>query len=136
MENQKSAIGLDGNLAAAIGYPIGLLALILIFIEKENKFVRFHAIQSLVWGIICAVVWTIALILAILLFFSGAIAGAATGSSGVGTVVGILGMLALLVFIVVSVGWFVSIIYAAVKSYGGARVMLPVAGKLAEKWSS
>ena len=51
MENQKSAIGLDGNLAAALGYPIGIIALILIFIEKENKFVRFHAIQSIVWSL-------------------------------------------------------------------------------------
>lgn len=136
MENQKSAIGLDGNLAAAIGYPIGLLALILVFIEKENKFVRFHAIQSLVWGIVCAVVWTITLILAILLFFGGSAAGFASGSTAVSVIVGILGLLALLAFIVVSLGWFVSVIYAAVKSYGGARVMLPVAGKLAEKWSS
>ncbi len=136
MENQKSAIGLDGNLAAALGYPIGLIALILIFIEKENKFVRFHAIQSLVWGIICGVVWTIALILAIVLFFGGSAAGFASGSTGVSVIASILGLVALLAFIVVNVGWFASVIYAAVKSYGGARVKMPIAGNLAEKWSS
>lgn len=42
----KSALGLDGNVTALIGYIIGIVALILFFIEKENKFVRFHAIQS------------------------------------------------------------------------------------------
>lgn len=136
MENQKSAIGLDGNLAAALGYPIGLIALILIFIEKENKFVRFHAIQSVVWGLVMAVVWSISLILAILLFFGGSFVGFASGSAVIGTILSIIGILALLALIVVSIGWFVSIIYAAVKSYGNAKVMLPIAGKLAEKWSS
>jgi uncharacterized membrane protein len=42
MQNQKSALGLDGNVTALIGYIIGILALVLIFIEKDNKFVRFR----------------------------------------------------------------------------------------------
>ena len=51
MQNQKSAIGLDANITALIGYPIGILALVLIFIEKDNKFVRFHALQSVLWSV-------------------------------------------------------------------------------------
>ena len=42
----KSALGLDGNVTALIGYIIPLVALILVFMEKDNKFVRFHSIQS------------------------------------------------------------------------------------------
>ncbi len=43
----KSAIGLDGNLAAALGYPIGILAIICLIMDKENKFVKFHALQAI-----------------------------------------------------------------------------------------
>ena len=35
MQNQKSALGLDGNITALIGYPVGIVALILVFIEKR-----------------------------------------------------------------------------------------------------
>ena len=49
MQNQKSALGLDGNITTLIGYLIPLVALILIFIEKDNKFVRFHSFQSVFW---------------------------------------------------------------------------------------
>ena len=47
MDTGKSALGLDGNVAAALGYPIGIIAIISLIIEKENRFVRFHAMQSL-----------------------------------------------------------------------------------------
>jgi len=136
MENQKSAIGLDGNLAAALGYPIGLIALILIFIEKDNKFVRFHAIQSLLWGLLLGIVWSIALVLTILLFFGGALAGAATNSGIIGIIVSLLGWVAFLLLFILGIVWFASIIFAAVKSYGGAKFSFPLVGKFAEKWSS
>jgi uncharacterized membrane protein len=47
MDTGKSALGLDGNVAAAIGYPIGILAIICLVMEKENRFVKFHALQSI-----------------------------------------------------------------------------------------
>src|SRR5687767_15678485 len=47
MDTGKSALGLDGNVAAALGYPIGIIAIISVIMEKENNFVKFHAIQSL-----------------------------------------------------------------------------------------
>src|SRR5829696_5969738 len=49
MQNQKSALGMDRNVTALIGYLVGIVAIILIFIEKDNKFVRFHALQSVLW---------------------------------------------------------------------------------------
>ena len=45
MDTGKSALGLDGNVAAAIGYPIGIIAIISLIMEKENRFVKFHALQ-------------------------------------------------------------------------------------------
>ena len=75
MENysptSKSAIGLDGNVAAALGYVIGILGLINFLIEKENKFVKFHGINR------CSiqvrhrrgftVVWIVLIVLAIVM---------------------------------------------------------------------
>lgn len=50
----KSSIGLDQNVAAALVYALGFLGGILfLMIEKRNRFVRFHAMQSaLVFGVI------------------------------------------------------------------------------------
>src|ERR1044072_1070565 len=47
MDTGKSALGLDGNVAAALGYPIGIIAIISLIMEKENRFVKFHALQSI-----------------------------------------------------------------------------------------
>ncbi len=69
MQNQKSALGLDGNITALIGYPIGIVALILIFIEKDNKFVRFHAFQSLLFWVAVTVVWIVLFIFTFILAF-------------------------------------------------------------------
>jgi uncharacterized membrane protein len=67
MQNQKSAIGLDGNVTALIGYLIGIVALVLIFIEKDNRFVRFHAIQSVLWGVGCTIAFIAIMIVGMIL---------------------------------------------------------------------
>lgn len=44
----KTSIGLDANVAGLLAYALGLVSGIVLFvIEKENKFVRFHALQSI-----------------------------------------------------------------------------------------
>ena len=44
---EKTSTGLDANLAAALSYLVGFITGILfILVEKENRFVRFHAMQS------------------------------------------------------------------------------------------
>src|SRR5215831_21350060 len=42
-----SSIGLEANVAAGLGYLIPLIGLIFFFIEKSNRFVRFHGAQSI-----------------------------------------------------------------------------------------
>ena len=42
--------GLDPNIAAAISY-IWIVGVIFFILEKENKFVRFHALQSILFGV-------------------------------------------------------------------------------------
>jgi uncharacterized membrane protein len=44
---EKTSTGLDANLAAALSYLLGFVTgIAFLLLEKENRFVRFHAFQS------------------------------------------------------------------------------------------
>lgn len=44
---EKTSAGMDANVAAALSYLVGFVTgIIFLLVEKENKFVRFHAMQS------------------------------------------------------------------------------------------
>ena len=126
MSGGKSALGLDGNITALIGYPIGIVALILIFIEKDNKFVRFHALQSVLWS----VGLTVAVIVVMIV---GSILGVV-----VSMVSSTLGFVVWAIFALLYLAWFVALfgglIYGAIKAYGGETTKLPFVGNMAEKW--
>jgi uncharacterized membrane protein len=48
--NGKSSLNISENIAALIAYLFGWLSgLIVLLLEKESKFVRFHALQSLIF---------------------------------------------------------------------------------------
>lgn len=45
----KTSIGLQPNVAALLSYILGwITGLVIFLLEKENKFVRFHALQSII----------------------------------------------------------------------------------------
>jgi uncharacterized membrane protein len=141
MDTGKSALGLDGNVAAALGYPIGIIAIIVLIMEKENRFVKFHALQSILlhaaW-IICAIVFVL---LFIIFTIVGAVAGVASSAAGSsagalgGIFSSILGLLLFLVWMVAILAYLIGLIMAAVKSYQGEMFKLPIVGKMAEKWT-
>jgi len=103
----KTSTGLDENVAGLLCYVLGWISgLVFILIEKENKFVRFHALQSIiVFGIL-----TVASILIGWIPFIGWVIG------------GLISVLALVLWIVLMV-----------KAYQGEKYKLPWAGDLAEK---
>jgi uncharacterized membrane protein len=106
----KTSTGLEENIAGLLCYTLWWVSgLIFLLIETENKFVRFHAIQSIiVFGF-----------LNILILFFGWI-------PVFGTVVSSLaGGLAFVLWVVLMF-----------KSYHGTIYKLPISGELAEKWSS
>jgi uncharacterized membrane protein len=127
MQNQKSAIGLDGNVTALIGYIVSIVALVEIFIEKQNRFAKFHAIQAVLFHVamwvVFTVIWIVTFILALIL---GKI---------IGGFAGIIWLLATLIFLVWLVAYLGGVILGAVKSYGGAMFKFPIIGGMAEKWS-
>jgi len=116
---KKTGSGLDPNIAALLAYFFLLLGgIIFILIEKENKFVRFAAAQSIILGILWAAIWFI------LPFLIGAMA-IATG--GIGAVVALLVPLISLAFLII---W----IMLMVKAYQNQEWELPVIGKIARKY--
>ena len=134
MDTGKSAIGLDGNVAAALGYPIGIIAIICLIMDKENRFVKFHALQSILlhvgFIVVAIAVWLIGIVLLIV----GVAASAAASNAG-GAIGGLVGMLFGLIWLVVIIAYIGGLIYAAVKAYQGNKFVLPIIGGMAEKWT-
>jgi uncharacterized membrane protein len=131
MDTGKSALGLDGNVAAALGYPIGIIALISLIMEKENRFVKFHALQSILMHVAFWVVLIAAWFIGIVLAIGSAAASAATDSGAIG---GLFGSLFGLLMFALFVAYVGALIFGAVKSYGGNMFKLPVIGNMADKW--
>lgn len=126
MQNQKSALGMDGNVTSLIGYLIGIVALVLIFIEKDNKFVRFHALQSVLWSVaITVAIIVVAIVGTIISMVLAAVSG---------TLAWIVGMLFMLVYVGLILALLGGLIYGAIKSFGGEMTKLPFVGNMAEKW--
>lgn len=122
----KSALGgLDGNIAALIGYIVWPIALVCLIMDKENRFVRFHAVQSLVYHAAAVIVF-LGLVI-VLTFLSIMLAFARLGE--------LSGLLWLLYMVVVIV-YIAGLVYAAVKAYGGDEFKLPIIGNMAEKWAN
>ncbi len=47
LHTEKTSTGFDANVAAALSYLVGFVTgIVFLLVEKENKFVRFHAMQS------------------------------------------------------------------------------------------
>ena len=55
----------DDKLWAALGYPIFIIALIMLFLEgkKDRPFIKFHAVQALALNV---VLWVVIIILSII----------------------------------------------------------------------
>lgn len=106
----KSSTGLEENIAALLSYVVGwVTGLIFFLIEKDSKYVKFHAMQSIItFGALMIISWILTIIPVI------------------GWVLGmLLGILA-----------FVLWILLMIKAYKGEKYKLPVVGDLAEKWSA
>jgi len=121
-----------GILGIAFGYISFLVPLIIYFIDKENKFIAFHAMQAFLLGVTMTI---ISIILGIIsaIVVANAIAGAAILSpyawgAGVGAVVAIGAIGA-----VIGVIFFIFAIIALIKGMKYEIYEIPLFGKAAEK---
>lgn len=118
---QPTSIGMDENIAGLLCYLLPIVGLVFFFIEKENKFVRFHAVQVIILALTIMVV-----------------------SIGIGILSAILSMLKLgwvslfitgpFVLLIGPVIFFL-MIFMAYQAYQGKMIKLPIIGKLAEQHS-
>ena len=122
--------GMDPKVAAAISY-IWIVGLIFFLLEKENKFIRFHALQSVLFGVANSVIMIVLVILATILTVVFGIGGAMVGG-GIGTLVSLLVWLIWLLCWLIAMAMFVGLIFAAVKAYQGQKFKLPIIGNMAE----
>jgi uncharacterized membrane protein len=68
IQQTPASTGLAPNLAGALAYLFApLTGILFLVLEKENWFVRFHAAQSIVFGVARIVVWVALTILGMIL---------------------------------------------------------------------
>ena len=118
---ERSSTGLDGNVAAALSYILGLVTGVIFFaIEKESRFVKFHAMQSMMVAVAVMAIYIAYTVVWMILWripFLGWLAGL-VGTLGYGVLV--LAFLAL---------WIICMY----KAFSGERFKLPYIGELAEQ---
>ena len=124
----KTGLGLDSNLAALLCYILTpccflgvILSLILFFTEKENRFVRFHAVQELLlFGVMIGIGIVFGIITRLLLI------------SDMGILIwGVLGIRVIIGLIFLGV-----CIFAGIQAYQNKWFKFPIIGDLAEQWSN
>ena len=109
----KSSTGLEPNVAGLLCYLLGwVTGLVFYLLEKENEFVRFHAMQSIVTFGALTVVGIVFSVLGSIPF---------------------IGVLFWLLSILLSLLGVVLWIVLMIKAYQGQRYKLPWAGDFAEK---
>jgi len=103
----ETSIGMQPNLAGLLCYFFGFITgLVFYFVEKKNKFVRFHAMQSIVVFGSFFVANLVLLVLPVI----GVVIG------------GLLSLLSLALWVLLMI-----------KAYQGEFFKLPIAGDIAEK---
>ena len=105
--NGKTSTGLQQNVAGLLCYVLGwITGIIFLLLEKDNQFVRFHAVQSIV------------------------VFGAVTVADIILQFIPVIGWV---LAWIIGVGAFILWIVLMVKAYQGQTYKLPIAGNIAER---
>lgn len=104
----------DKNLVAAISYLLGFITgIVILLVEKDDRFIRFHAMQStLVFGGLFIITVLLSLVLGRIILFGVLV-------NLVNTLLSVLGVIV----------WIVSMI----KAYQGQMFKWPIVGDFAER---
>jgi uncharacterized membrane protein len=128
-QTSKSSTGLDENIAALLSYVFGWVSgLVFFLIEKNSRFVRFHAMQSLIlsggFGIIMFILWFVAVVLSLIVGYASNLLGS------------LVWLLAMLLISVISIGVLIGWIMCLIKAFNKEYFKLPFIGNYAEKFSA
>jgi uncharacterized membrane protein len=116
---QVSGSGLTDNVAGMLAYVTIIPAILFLVLEpyNKNRFIRFHSFQSIFFAVGWIALWVAVMIISAIL-----------------TVIPILGhLIALLLWMVISVGFFIIWVILLIKANQGLMYKLPVIGDMAEK---
>lgn len=103
----KTSTGIQPNVAALLSYVLGVITGIIFFIiEKENKFVRFHAMQSII-------IFGGLFVLQLMLVF--------------------IPVIGAILVPVISIASLILWVILMIKAYQGEKFKLPMIGDIAEK---
>ena len=117
----KSSTGMDANVAALLSYVLTwVTGLIFFLIEKESRYVRFHAMQAILLGGAMVVVWIVFNFIFVNMLFTSL------------SMISLLGTISMLIWL----AFLGIIILCCVKAYQGQMFKLPVIGDMAERYSS
>jgi uncharacterized membrane protein len=108
-----TSTGMSENVAGALCYLIGFITGIIFLViapYNQNKFVRFHAFQSIFFNVAYIAFWILMSFLTVL-------------THGIG----------FLLFPLIGLGFFVLWLYLMFSAYNNKRIKLPIIGDLAEK---
>jgi uncharacterized membrane protein len=115
---ERSSTGLDANIAAALSYFFGLLSGAVFFaIETDSRFVKFHAMQSMLASVAAIVIWIVYMVLASILVYIPVLGWLVMLLLWAGLALGMLGV------------W----LFSMFKAFQGERFKLPYIGEVAEK---
>jgi uncharacterized membrane protein len=118
----KATFGLDENVASAACYVLTWVTGIIFFVmEKDNKTVRFHAMQSILTFLpLMILVWIISAIIGMMMFGAGLY-----GAVGIW---GIFSLIIMLIWIIMVLLW----LFLMYKAYQGEKFLVPIVGAIAE----
>jgi len=112
--NKKSSTGMEPKIAVLLAYLFSWLGgLIIWLIEKENKFVKWNALQALILGIVEAIIVILMIIFGWIPF--------------IGWLFVVIGWLALVAILV-------AVIIAIVKAFSGETFRIPGISSLTDKY--
>ncbi|MEI6039980.1 MAG: DUF4870 domain-containing protein [Candidatus Berkelbacteria bacterium] len=101
---------LSPNVAAALCYFLWMVGGIVFYLTSKNEYVRFHAMQSLLFSAAIAVIYVFLMVFGFMLWF-------------------LLGIVSILIYTAVFAVWLLLMI----KAYQGEKFKLPYLGQMAEK---
>ncbi len=121
--NGPTSMGMDANVAAGLSYLFSIVGgLIFYFGEKQNRFVRFHAMQSILFSAFWIVLFIVFLIVQSILYATVILTPLAL----------VLTCLTFLLPFAILVLWIILMVYA----FQGKYFKLPVLGDYAEKYAA
>ncbi|MFO8077896.1 MAG: DUF4870 domain-containing protein [Thermoplasmatota archaeon] len=126
MAEGKTSMNLEENVASALCYVLTwVTGIIFYFMEKENKTVRFHAMQSILTFLPLTIIgWVVGWIGAPKYNYGGGYYGIGSYDPGIPALM----WLSWIIYAVMVILWLVLII----KSYQGEKFKVPFIGDIAE----